>query len=181
MDVDDDEDYMNEPPLLEELGVDFQEIWGRTKSVLNPRRSIEDMNLGEADLAGPVMFALALASVLILHGKLAFGAIYGAFLMGCFAVYIVMSLLSQKKEIGFFSVVSIMGYGLLPIIGLATIAVIFSMRGYLGLVCGTGAMAWSTFTCSRFFEKAMDMYQHRLIIAYPVGLFYAAFILLTVF
>ena len=99
----------------------------RTKSVLNPKRSLQDMSLDEADLAGPIMFALALASVLILHGKLAFGAIYGAFLMGCFAVYIVMSLLSQKKEIGFFPVVSIMGYGLLPIIVLATLAIIVSM------------------------------------------------------
>lgn len=115
------------------------------------------------------------------HGKLAFGSIYGVFLMGCFGVYVVLSLLSQNKEIGFFSVVSIMGYGLLPIIVLATIAVVLSMRGYLGLICATLAMLWSTYTSSRFFEKAMAMYEHRLIIAYPVGLFYASFILLTIF
>ena len=177
----DEEDYANEPPLLKELGVDFQEIWGRTKSVLNPKRSLEDTHMEDADLAGPVIFALALACVLILHGKLAFGSIYGVFLMGCFGLYLVLSLLSQKQEIGFFSVVSIMGYGLLPIIVLATIAVAISMRGYLGMVCGTSAMLWSTYTSSRFFEKAMGMYEHRLIIAYPVGLFYACFILLTIF
>ena len=56
-----------------------------------------------------------------------------------------------------------------------------TMRGYFGLVCGGTAMAWSTYTSSRFFEKAMEMYEHRLIIAYPVGLFYASFILLTIF
>eukprot|EP00937_MAST-01D_sp_MAST-1D-sp2_P000120 g120.t1 len=177
----DDEDYSNEPPLLEELGVNFREIWGRTKSVLNPKRSLNDMHLEDADLAGPVIFALALASVLMLHGKLAFGSIYGVFLMGCFGVYVVLSLLSQTKEIGFFSVVSIMGYGLLPIIALASVAVFLSMRGYLGLLCSAITMGWSTYTSSRFFEKAMDMYQHSLIIAYPVGLFYACFILLTIF
>lgn len=177
----DEEDYTNEPPLLKELGVDFREIWGRTKSVLNPKRSLEDTHMEDADLAGPVIFALALACILILHGKLAFGSIYGVFLMGCFGLYLVLSLLSQKREIGFFSVVSIMGYGLLPIIVLAALAVLLSMRGYLGMICGTFAMLWSTYTSSRFFEKAMGMFEHRLIIAYPVGLFYACFILLTIF
>lgn len=35
---DDDEDYTNEPPLLEELGINFDHIWRKTQSVINPLR-----------------------------------------------------------------------------------------------------------------------------------------------
>jgi len=33
---DDDEDYSNEAPLLEELGVNFDHIWTKTQSVILP-------------------------------------------------------------------------------------------------------------------------------------------------
>lgn len=36
--MDDDEDYSNEPPLLEELGINFDHIWRKTQSVINPIR-----------------------------------------------------------------------------------------------------------------------------------------------
>lgn len=32
----DDEDYANEPPLLEELGINFDHIWTKTQSVILP-------------------------------------------------------------------------------------------------------------------------------------------------
>jgi hypothetical protein len=32
----DEEDYDNEPPLLEELGVRFDHIWAKTQAVIHP-------------------------------------------------------------------------------------------------------------------------------------------------
>ena len=52
----------------------------------------------------------------------------GIFLMGCCAVYFFLNLLSQQKSIGIFSVISIMGYGLLPIVVLAAIAITISLK-----------------------------------------------------
>ena len=40
---------------------------------------------------------------------------------------------------------------------------------------------WSTHTATRFFEKALHMADQRYLIAYPVGLVYSCFVLITVF
>lgn len=34
----DDDDYENEPPLLEELGIRFDHIWSKTQAVINPTK-----------------------------------------------------------------------------------------------------------------------------------------------
>merc|ERR1712167_373237 len=65
---------IDEPPLLEELGVDFEDIWSKTKLVLTPSFRVVDERLVEgSDLAGPAVFALLLAGALVLRGKLHFG------------------------------------------------------------------------------------------------------------
>jgi hypothetical protein len=46
---------------------------------------------------------------------------------------------------------------------------------------GLVAVAWATVTAARFFEKAMNMTSMRWLIAYPVFLFYAMFVLMAVF
>jgi hypothetical protein len=141
-------------------------------------------------------------------GKIQFGFIYGMFLMGCCAMYLFLNLMSQEKSIGIFAVISILGYGLLPIVGLASIAITISLRynsiwcgmlvfciaialenltcihtnrGYFGLVVGLVSVAWATFTASRFFEKSMNLSHTRWLLGYPVFLFYAMFVLMAVF
>lgn len=42
-------------------------------------------------------------------------------------------------------------------------------------------IAWCTYSATRFFEAAMHMQQQRWLIAYPTLLFYACFVLITVF
>lgn len=37
----DDEDYENEPPLLEELGINFEHIWSKTLAVIIPTKRID--------------------------------------------------------------------------------------------------------------------------------------------
>lgn len=37
----DDEDYENEPPLLEELGINFEHIWSKTLAVILPTKRID--------------------------------------------------------------------------------------------------------------------------------------------
>merc|ERR1719454_2621377 len=69
--------FEDEPPLLEELGINFEHILLKTKLVLNPLRSISQEVVNEADLAGPVVFICALGSMLLLSGKMHFGYIYG--------------------------------------------------------------------------------------------------------
>ena len=53
------EDYENEPPLLEELGINAEHILQKTLSVLNPFRATRPEVAGDSDLAGPLVFCLA--------------------------------------------------------------------------------------------------------------------------
>lgn len=39
--MEDDEDYENEPPLLEELGINFEHIWSKTLAVILPTKRID--------------------------------------------------------------------------------------------------------------------------------------------
>lgn len=41
MNVEDEEDYENEPPLLEELGINFEHIWSKTLAVILPTKKID--------------------------------------------------------------------------------------------------------------------------------------------
>ena len=76
---------------------------------------------------------------------------------------------------------SLLGYCLLPIVMLAGLAVVVSLKGPLGMVLGVTAIMWSTLSCARFFEAALNMTDRKWLIAYPAGLFYAVFALMAIF
>ncbi|KAL3075365.1 hypothetical protein niasHS_014531 [Heterodera schachtii] len=63
------DDIANEPPLLEELGVNFQHIWLKTMAVLNPLGIASAEVIADQDLAGPLVFCLLFGASLLLHGK----------------------------------------------------------------------------------------------------------------
>ena len=175
-----DEDYSNEPPLLEELGINFTHIWSKTKTVLLPIRTLDEHIMDDADLAGPLFFLLTFGTFLLMTGKVHFGYIYGFGVSGCIAMYLVLNLLSAK-EIDMWRVCSILGYGLLPVIGLAFLGIALSLKGPLGQGLAILTIAWSTYASTRLFEQALHMSQQRWLVAYPVGLVYAIFVLITIF
>ncbi len=72
--------FDDEPPLLEELGINFKDIWSKTLAVSIPFRAMPTVHEEDADLAGPLVFCLLLGTCLLLTGKVHFGYIYGAFL-----------------------------------------------------------------------------------------------------
>lgn len=88
-----EEDYSMEPPLLEELGINFRHIWEKTKTVLMPMRSMDEHIMDDADLAGPLFFLLCFGIFLLMTGKVHFGYIYGFGVSGCLAMYLVLNLL----------------------------------------------------------------------------------------
>jgi hypothetical protein len=73
-----------------------------------------------------------------------------------------------------------LGYCLLPIVLLAALAVFVNLRnGVHGVILGLAAITWSTLSCARFFESALQMSDRKWLIAYPAGLFYACFALMV--
>ncbi|KAI1100330.1 Yip1-domain-containing protein [Jackrogersella minutella] len=88
------EGYDGEPPLLEELGVNFEHIQMKTLAVLNPFGRIDQHIMDDSDLGGPILFFLLFGTFLLFSGKVHFGYIYGLALMGSIALHTILSLMS---------------------------------------------------------------------------------------
>lgn len=59
-------DTFDEPPLLEELGINVPVIFQRTILLLNPLKAVPKTLMEEGDLAGPLLYCLILGSCLFL-------------------------------------------------------------------------------------------------------------------
>ncbi|KAG9158615.1 hypothetical protein Leryth_019214 [Lithospermum erythrorhizon] len=68
--------FDDEPPLLEELGINTKQIYQKTMSIINPFRVKPDLH-EDADLSGPFLFVIAFGLFQLLAGKLHFGIILG--------------------------------------------------------------------------------------------------------
>lgn len=58
--------FEDEPPLLEELGINFDHIIAKTKVVLNPLNPTDPGIMNDVDLAGPLVFCLLFGGMLLL-------------------------------------------------------------------------------------------------------------------
>lgn len=58
--------FDDEPPLLEELGINFSHIRQKTISVLTPFRKLDPSIINDNDLVGPLVFGFLLGFTLLL-------------------------------------------------------------------------------------------------------------------
>nr|XP_058922103.1 protein YIPF7 [Kogia breviceps] len=58
--------FDEEPLLLEELGINFDHIWQKTLTVLNPLKPADGSIMNETDLTGPILFCGVLGVSLVL-------------------------------------------------------------------------------------------------------------------
>lgn len=173
-------EFENEPPLLEELGFNFDHIWQKTLSVLNPLKETDSHIMDDTDLAGPLLFCLAFGGFLMLHGKIQFGYIYGFSALGCFAMYSVLNLMSMTG-VSPGTVISVLGYCLLPMVLLSGVSLIVSLQGTMGSVLTAVTIGWCSVSSSKLFVTALSMDSQQPLVAYPCALLYGVFALLTVF
>lgn len=173
--------FDDEPPLLEELGINFEHIQQKTLSVLNPWQTFNPSIMDDTDLAGPLVFCLAFGGLLLLSGKVhGFGYIYGVGVMGCLALYAVLNLMAVTG-VTLTCVVSVLGYCLLPMVLLAAAAVLFTLQGTLGTVLTVLVILWCSISASKLFVTVLAMDSQQPLVGYPCALLYGVFALLTVF
>lgn len=177
-----------ELPLLEELEIYPDRIIEKTLAVLNPFRShslADDSEFlaKDTDLAGPVAFCLVLAICLFVSGnKAPFGYIYGLSVLSCLFMYFLLSLMTCKPGIfTLSSVASILGYCLLPIVGLSLLGVFVTLHTKFGIVLALMAVFWSSLSASRLFAAMSGDREQRPLIAYPCAIVNGVFALLVVF
>ena len=87
----------------------------------------------------------------------------------------------SERGIDVYRVVSVLGYCMLPMVAIALLAVIFPLRGVSGLVLALAATFWCTKSASKMFVSVLHMIEQRILIAYPIGLIYFCFALMSVF
>ena len=75
----------------------------------------------------------AFGSLLLLVGKVHFNYIYGIGVLGCLAMYGLLTLMSMAP-VPVAVVVSVLGYCILPIVMLSAVSVVFSLQGGEGAV-----------------------------------------------
>ncbi|KAJ3446722.1 protein yipf [Anaeramoeba flamelloides] len=172
--------FENEPPLLEELEINFDHIKSKMLSVLNPFKPVDTIFINDSDLAGPLIFCLLLGFFLLFRGKINFGYIYGLCVTGCSLIYFVLNLMSQSN-IDLYKTVSVSGYCLLPIVFLSFIKIFFFFVPVLLYCFAIVCVIWATYSATNIFVKILQSNQQKFLIAYPVFLFYACFAVLTIF
>ncbi|CAH1778165.1 unnamed protein product [Owenia fusiformis] len=174
------ESFEDEPPLMEELGINFEHIIQKTLTVLNPLKKPDSSIMNDTDLAGPLVFCLAFGGCLLLSGKIHFGYIYGIGVLGCLAMYGLLNMMSMTGTSGA-CIVSVLGYCLLPMVLLSSISIVLSLKGAIGTVSTVSAVLWCSYSASKLFVSALAMEQSQLLVAYPCALIYGIFALITIF
>jgi hypothetical protein len=184
---DHDYDYSNEPPLLEELGINISHIRTKSLAVILPfkyAKTVIDTNIMEDnDLAGPLVFGLLLGTELTLAGRIQYGYVYGFGLFGTLTTTLVLNLMSPSDSISVWKVLSMLGYSLLPVNFLAALNVFYRIRymGRLGGVLAALTIGWCTLSSTRLVERGCGMRDQRFLVGYPNMLLYSAFVMLTIF
>ncbi|KAK2760184.1 Protein yipf5 [Arachnomyces sp. PD_36] len=92
------EGYDGEPPLLEELGINFGHIRTKTLTVLNPFARIDQHLMDDSDLYGALLYILLYGTFLLLSGKVFYGYIYGVAVFGTVALHVILSLMSPTLD-----------------------------------------------------------------------------------
>ncbi|KAG5476247.1 hypothetical protein LSCM4_05227 [Leishmania orientalis] len=170
-------------PLLEELGIFPLHILDKACAVLNPFKSIGVDAAKDTDLAGPVFFALSLAVLLSLRGKIQFSAIYGLFVLGVGFFKILLSLMRPRGGVPLQFVASTIGYGLLPTVLLAVVRIVgLWLIGHRGVLPLTLLMVvWSAWCGTTLVVKGLGMEEQRYLVLYPMLLFYSTFNVVAVY
>ncbi|CAH9097279.1 unnamed protein product [Cuscuta europaea] len=173
--------FEDEPPLLEELGINTKQIYQKTLSILNPIR-VKAYLHEDADLSGPFLFLMAFGLFQLLAGKLHFGILLGWVIMASSFLYVVFNMLAGRNgDLDLYRCVSLIGYCMLPIVILSAVSLFLPVGMVINVVAGVFVL-WSTRVCTKLLvELASCGDEHRGLIAYACFLIYTFFSLLVIF
>jgi len=172
--------FEDEPPLLEELGINVGSILQKVRGVLTFKMRHDYVR--DLDIGGPLLFVILLSSLHLLTGKLHFGVILGWSVVGSGAIYWVVNMLcgiDATAKIDFYNTCCLMGYGIIPLCIFSALDLIIP-RSVVSAVLAAVVVVWSTVVATKMFLiHTPSLLDHRILVAYPCLLFYSAFTLLS--
>jgi len=172
----------HEPPLLEELEIDFPRIWEKTLAVILPfRKEVDPGLMNETDLAGPLVYCFLYGMCLLFGGKLQFNYVFGISAISCGGMFLLLYLMTER-EVSMSLVVSVLGYCMLPLLLVAALC-IFTPASWVvvRLILAIPAILWSTHCATMIFVACLYMQDQRYLLAYPLLMAYACCAVLSLF
>jgi len=76
---------------------------------------------------------------------------------------------------------SMLGYCILPLIFTSVLGIVLPMDTFFGYVATSLAIAWCTYSSSAMFCAVGRMSDMRILVAYPLALFYVGFGIMAIF
>ena len=173
--------FDDEPPLLEELGINTKQIWSKTISILNP--FLVNSNLhDEADLSGPFLFLMAFGLFQLLAGKIHFGIILGWVIISALFLYVVFNMLAGRNgTLDLYRCVSLIGYCMFPMVILSALSLFLPQAGVAIFIIASIFVIWATQVCTKLLIQVGRWDEHRGLVAYACFLIYTLFSLLVIF
>jgi hypothetical protein len=131
-------------------------------------------------------------------GKVHFGIIYGLAALGSTSLWGMFSLMSpstspeapsaqhdhrpaQFSPLTFGRSTSVLGYCLIPLVFTSLIGIALPMDSFFGYITTSLAIAWCTYSSSAMFCAVGRMSEMRMLVAYPLALFYMCFGIMAIF
>lgn len=106
------------------------------------------------------------------------------FIIGNIIMYILFNFMvkgEQQVEITLYSVTSYLGYSLLPMLILAILGIFLSLKTGFGIFASLILAGWSSYTSGALMSLALNRSEGRILIMYPLFLFYLSFALIIIF
>lgn len=174
--------FEDEPPLLEELGINTSVILRKTLNILNPIRLNADLH-EDGDLSGPFVFVMLFGLFQLLAGKIQFGVILGWLAVASLFLYFVFNMLAGSYgSLVLYRCVSFVGYCLLPMVMFSALHLFLPQSGMTELVFAFLAVIWCTRACTTLLVMVVPhAEERRSLIGYACALIYTTFSLLIVF
>jgi hypothetical protein len=174
--------FEDEPPLLEELGINISQITRKMLNILNPLRLDPGLH-DDPDLSGPFLFCIMFGLAQLLSGKVHFGVILGWTSVASVFLYLVFNLLAGRNgNLDLYRCVSILGYSLVPIVLFSFVAIFLPNRHMVRYIIGAITVSWCTRVSTNLITFLSPQAQDfRRLIGYPCALVYLAFSLLIIF
>jgi protein YIPF5/7 len=90
-------------------------------------------------------------------------------------------MVNKEQSLELYTIMSVLGYCLLPFTILASVTVFLPVFNVFGGALSLLIIAWSTYMATQFIDVMLNAENKRMIIAYPIFLFYMCFLLLAIF
>jgi hypothetical protein len=94
--------------------------------------------------------------------------------------YSILNLMAFKS-IDLIRTASVLGYCLLPLVATSALGVVLSMDNALGYVLSAFTIFWCTYSSSGIFVTYLQLSEMRVLVAYPLALFYGVFSIMSLF